>query len=111
MSAAKGALLGVWLVCAAGFAIPSDATELTSSLGAMDSTESMGVAFARWARFAFWLMLAAHLVEFSLFSSRLKKAPGPLAAHFLHTMVFGVLHIRSVPPGEEEAGEASASSP
>ena len=97
MSAAKVAFLGVWLVCAAGFAIPADPT-------ATGAASSQGATFASWARFAFWLMLAAHAVEFSLFSSRLTRAPGPLAAHFLQTMVFGVLHIRSVPLGEEEGG-------
>ena len=97
MSGGKIVLLGAWLACASGFAIPADPT---AAVGATT------VMLAGWARFAFWLMLAAHLIEFSLFSSKLKQAPGSLAAHFFLTLVFGLLHIRGIAPAEQEGESA-----
>jgi uncharacterized protein YhhL (DUF1145 family) len=84
MNAPKIGLLVVWLLCAAGFVV---------------ATDSM---FATAGRFVFWLMLAAHVLEFVLFSARLRQAPGSLPAHFFNTLVFGVLHIRDLPAVDDE---------
>jgi uncharacterized protein YhhL (DUF1145 family) len=86
MNAPKSALLVVWLLCASSFVIATDST------------------FATWARYVFFLMLAAHLVEFGLFFSKLRQAPGSLATHFFNTLVFGFLHLQALPPAEEEGG-------
>ena len=91
MSAPKGVLLVVWLLCAAGFAIVPD-----------PAVEPTAANLARWARYAFFLMAAAHVVEFGLFFSRLKSAPGSLASHVLNTLVFGLLHVRDLPANSEQ---------
>jgi uncharacterized protein YhhL (DUF1145 family) len=84
MNAPKVALLVVWLLCGAGFFVSPDST------------------LATWARYGFWLMLAAHVVESAIFFPKFKQAPGSLMTHVLSTLVFGVLHIRDLPPAVKE---------
>jgi uncharacterized protein YhhL (DUF1145 family) len=84
MNAAKVALLIVWLLCGAGFVLAPDST------------------LASWARYGFWLMLAAHVLECALFFPRFKRAPGSLMTHLSKTLVFGVLHLRDLPPVPEK---------
>jgi predicted acyltransferase len=37
-------------------------------------------------------LLAVHLLEFVMVYKVLKASPGPMAGHFLHTLVFGFVH-------------------
>lgn len=37
-------------------------------------------------------LLVVHLLEFFMVYKMLKAAPGPMANHFLHTLVFGFVH-------------------
>lgn len=87
MTHAKTALVVAWLLCAAGFVI------------------APGSTVATFARYAFWLMLAAHVIEYLLFFQRIQRAPGGFLAHFFNTIVFGLVHIRELPPADE-AGSA-----
>ena len=83
MTAAKIALIVAWLLCGAGFVVAPDST------------------VASFARYAFWLMLAAHVIEYLLFFPRIKQAPGAFLTHFLNTIVFGLVHIRKLSPLDE----------
>lgn len=47
-------------------------------------------------RVVFWLMAATHVVECAAFLQMLRRAPGSLSGHLLHTLLFGVLHIQEV---------------
>jgi uncharacterized protein YhhL (DUF1145 family) len=82
MNAGKTALLVVWVACAAGFWVAPDSTLATAG------------------RYIFWLMLAAHVVEFGVFFSRLRQAPGSLGTHFFNTLLFGFLHLQTLPTTE-----------
>ena len=37
-------------------------------------------------------LLVVHLLEFLMVYKVLKASPGPMAGHFLHTLVFGFVH-------------------
>jgi predicted acyltransferase len=37
-------------------------------------------------------LLVIHLLEFVMVYKLLKASPGPMAAHFIHTLVFGFVH-------------------
>ena len=83
MTHAKTVLAIVWLLLAAGFVVAPDSTVAT------------------FARYAFWLMLAAHVIEYLLFFQRIQRAPGAFLAHFFNTIVFGLVHIRELPSVDE----------
>ena len=83
MTATKAALVVAWLLCAAGFVVVPDST------------------LAALARYAFGLMLTAHVIEYLLFFPRIKQAPGASLTHFFNTLVFGLVHIRDLPPVRE----------
>ena len=66
MNPAKAGLLVVWLLCGASLIVaPAEASTLST--------------VATWGRYIFWLMVAAHLIEFAMFSSRLQQAPRSMA--------------------------------
>ncbi len=46
------------------------------------------------------LLLAAHLVECVIFLPRLRRAEGGLLRNLVHTMLFGIVHVRSAGPSE-----------
>lgn len=48
-------------------------------------------------RWLFWLLLAAHLIECALFWPRLSKAPGSRLGHVVNTLLFGIVHVKSLP--------------
>ena len=83
MTHAKTALVVAWLLCAAGFVVAPDST------------------LATFARYAFWLMLAAHVIEYLLFFQRVQRAPGTFLSHFFNTIVFGLVHIRELSTVDE----------
>lgn len=75
-------LIGVWIALAACFFVP---------LGTLGT-------IGRWA---FGLMLLAHLAEFTVFRSRLEAAGGSLGHHFVQMLLFGILHVRSLDAAPE----------
>ena len=83
MTHAKTALVVAWLLCAAGFVVAPNST------------------IAAYARYAFWLMLTAHVIEYLIFFPRIRRAPGASSAHFFNTIVFGLVHIRELSPVDE----------
>ena len=84
MHPVKLGLLAIWIVCIAAFFVGAES------------------AAARLGRLVFWIMLAAHVVEFLVFRRTFERAGGGLAHHFLRTLVFGFFHIRDV---REQTGE------
>ena len=73
------ALVGlVWVLCVAAFLMPPDWT--AASLG----------------RSLFWLLVVVHAIECVVFLSTLKRAPGPLSAHLVQTMLYGLFHLREI---------------
>lgn len=55
---------------------------------------------AFFGRAIFGFLVVAHLVECALFYRRLSQAPGSLPAHLLQTFVFGMFHVRELPPAD-----------
>jgi hypothetical protein len=78
MSTAKVVVIAAWILLFSCFFV---ATGSTASLV---------------GRVGFWLMAATHVVECVVFRPMLRRAPGSLAGHLLHTMLFGVVHIQEV---------------
>jgi len=86
MGLARAGVAAVWVFCVASFFVP-------------DPSEAVA-----WGRKLFWVLVVAHLGEFAIFFRVLRSAPGGLARHFLHTLIFGIFYIREVresasPPG------------
>jgi uncharacterized protein YhhL (DUF1145 family) len=79
VSIGKWFVLGVWLLCVAGYVL-------------VDGTAVSTVAAA-----VFWLLVVVHSIECVVFSSRMRAAGGPLAQHIGKTMLFGIFHIRELP--------------
>lgn len=79
MTPGKWGVLVAWLVMAGAFLAPE------------------GGAYATYGRIAFWLTLAAHVVESFVFLPRLRAAGGSLASHVFGVMLYGVFHMKSLP--------------
>lgn len=47
------------------------------------------VPIVQWV---FIVLLVVHLLEFFMVYKLLKASPGPMAGHFIHTLVFGFVH-------------------
>lgn len=74
----KGILIGLWIACAAAFALPDDSL---------------------WATPGRWLfagLLVVHAVECVAFLPRLRAAGGSLAHHLVQTLLFGIVHLRTL---------------
>ena len=85
MSFGKWLVVGVWLLCIAGYVATGDPTRSTM------------------AAVVFWLLVVIHAVECVVFGSRLRGAGGSLIQHIGQTMLFGVFHIRELPRKDEAA--------
>ena len=85
MKSPKSFVVVLWLVLGGAFLLPSDST--------------LGLV----GRAGFFLMAAAHVVEFFIYLPLLRKAPGSLAFHFVRVLVFGFVHYLEVRPGVESA--------
>jgi hypothetical protein len=55
------------------------------------------VAIVQWV---FIGLLVIHLLEFLMVYKLLKASPGPMAAHFIHTLVFGFVHWLPIKKGQ-----------
>ena len=78
MKSPKSFVLLLWLLLGGCFLLPSDST------------------LAPYGRAAFFLMAAAHVVEFFVYLPLLRKAPGSLGFHFANVLAFGFVHYREV---------------
>lgn len=70
MNPTKIATLLVWFVLAATFFIPGEAS------------------WIGWGQIAFWVLAAAHFVEFLIYIPMLRKS-GSMPGHFVQVMLFG----------------------
>ncbi len=78
-------LLGItWLFC-------------IGSLFFAPTASPAGVWGTRILRF----LVIAHAIECVVFLPKLRKLPGSLGSHLVQTMVFGIVHLRSVEPAED----------
>ena len=79
---AKAILIVIWVLAIAGFFI---------------APESGLATIARWV---FWILLGAHVVECVIFREKLSAAPGSMGSKVMNTLVFGVLYLQTLPePG------------
>ena len=76
---AKGILIVVWVLAIAGFFV---------------APESGLAGIARWV---FWIMLGAHVIECIVFRAKVNAAPGSMGSKVLNTLVFGVLYLQTLP--------------
>lgn len=79
MSVTRIVLLVIWLLALAAVVLP------------------IVHPLATVGRWLFWLLLAAHLIECAVFWPRLRKAPGSLLGHVVNTLLFGIVHVKSLP--------------
>ncbi len=79
MSIVRIALLVIWLLALSAVVLPGTALMFT---------------VGRWL---FWALLGVHALECVVFFARLRKAPGSLAGHLFNTMLFGIVHVRTLP--------------
>ena len=85
MAGAKAAVAVVWVLCIASFFVGE------------------GTQLAFWGQLMFFVLLVAHAVECVVFLPKLRAAGGDLGGHLIQTLIFGIVHVRSL---EEEAGPA-----
>jgi len=76
---ARCALIVVWALAIAAFFVDPGST--LSTIG-------------RWV---FWLMLFTHVAEAFVFREKLRAAPGSMASNVVNTLIFGVVHVQSLP--------------
>jgi uncharacterized protein YhhL (DUF1145 family) len=74
----KPALVLLWIACAVSFLLPASAWVLRG-------------------RYLFFGLLIVHAVECAVFLPRLRAAGGSFSHHLVQTLLFGVLHVRSLP--------------
>jgi uncharacterized protein YhhL (DUF1145 family) len=81
MSVTRIALLVVWLLALAAVVVP------------------IVHPLATAGRWLFWVLLVAHAIECLVFWPRLRTAPGSRLGHIVNTMLFGIVHVKSLPRG------------
>jgi uncharacterized protein YhhL (DUF1145 family) len=74
----KHALLVLWIACAAAFVLPDS-------------------AWTTAGRRLFVALVLVHAIECVVFLPRLRSAGGSLGQHLFQTLLFGILHVRSLP--------------
>lgn len=79
MSVTRIVLLVVWLLALTAVVLPI-----------VHPLASVG----RWV---FWLLLGAHVIECAVFWPRLRAAPGSRLGHVVNTLLFGIVHVKSLP--------------
>jgi hypothetical protein len=82
----KLAVIALWILAAASFALPGDA----------------GLGY--WGRRLFFGLVLVHAIECVVFLPRMRRAGGSLASHLWQTFVFGVVYAQGLP----RAGDAPA---
>ena len=76
---ARVGLVVVWILTIAAFFVDPEST--LSTIG-------------RWV---FWLILVAHVAEAFVFREKLRAAPGSLASNLVSPLIFGMLHLQTLP--------------
>lgn len=56
----------------------------------------LAVPGARYGVWLFWFLVIAHAVECVVFLPKLRRAGGSLAAQLVQTLVFGIVHVRTL---------------
>lgn len=79
MSVTRIVLLVVWLLALAAVVFP------------------IVHPLATAGRWLFWVLQAAHAIECLVFWPRLRAAPGSRLGHIVNTMLFGIVHVKSLP--------------
>jgi hypothetical protein len=74
----KFVLIALWLACAAAFVLPE--------------TQWSGMG-----RRIFVALLVVHAIEAVAFLPRLRAAGGSLGSHVVQTLLFGFVHLRTLP--------------
>lgn len=77
----KATLIGLWVACLVSFLLPA------------------GSFWASWGPRVFMALVIAHALECALFLPRLRRAGGSLGHHLVQTMLFGIIHVRTLPAG------------
>jgi uncharacterized protein YhhL (DUF1145 family) len=75
----KAAVIGLWVACLVSFFLPA------------------GSFWATYGPRLFVALVLAHAIECALFLPRLRRAGGSLAHHLVQTLVFGIVHVRTLP--------------
>ena len=75
----KAAVIGLWVACLASFALPA------------------GSFWATYGPRLFVALVLAHAIECAIFLPRLRRAGGSLAHHLVQTLLFGIVHVRTLP--------------
>jgi uncharacterized protein YhhL (DUF1145 family) len=75
----KAILAALWIACAVAFVLPDDS------------------AWATPGRRLFFALLVVHAIEVVAFLPRLRAAGGSLAHHVVQTLLFGFVHLRTLP--------------
>jgi len=75
----KALVIGLWLACLVSFFLPE------------------GSFWADNGPRLFVALVLAHVLECAIFLPRLRRAGGSLAHHFVQTMLFGIVHVRTLP--------------
>ena len=85
MGGAKAAVAVVWVLCVASFFVAT------------------GSGVAGFGRLLFFVLLVVHAVECVVFLPRLRAAGGDLGGHLVQTLLFGIVHVRSLADETESA--------
>lgn len=86
MNAGKMVTLLIWIGLAVTFFIPGEAS------------------WIGWCQIAFWVLAAAHFIEFFVYLPLLRKLGGSLAGHFIQVLLFGYLYYQEIKPADSAEG-------
>jgi uncharacterized protein YhhL (DUF1145 family) len=75
----KAVVIGLWLACLVSFLLPA------------------GTFWATNGPRLFVALVLVHALECALFLPRMRRAGGSLAQHLVQTLLFGIVHVRTLP--------------
>lgn len=75
----KAVVIGLWVACLVSFLLPE------------------GSFWATYGPRLFVALVLAHALECLLFLPRLRRAGGSLGHHLVQTMLYGIVHVRTLP--------------
>lgn len=75
----KAVVIGLWLGCLVSFFLPE------------------GSFWATNGPRLFVALVLAHALECAIFLPRMRRAGGSLAQHLVQTLLFGIVHVRTLP--------------
>ena len=86
MPVPKIVLLSIWAYCLACFVLP--------------------LPLSTMGRYVAGIMLLIHVLEFAVNLKLFRRADGSLGHHFVQTLTFGILHIKSVGDAETAVSDS-----